>query len=752
MKIRFWLLALICCVLAAGAVLWSGGLRPVTSAPIEAPRPGSLFAYGETLNVAGIHTSGTQEAYPLDVLVGFVLLDFEPGAPNSASVYLQFSDDRRRWSADPTGVIATGVITDTGVDIVKELKYGRYFRLAVELQTSGPITVTALGTRSRATPTPVLTATSMPTLSETEAPPEPATDTPTPTNTPLPTNTPPGNTATFTPTPTQTPLPTSTATFVPTSTNTPTFTNTPTNTPGSTSTNTPAPTATPTNTPGASLIGWTGSSGAVQGLPYPAAQGYARNTRGGGAIGQTTVYLVTNLNDSGAGSLRACVETNGPRICVFRLGGTIELHTALRVGTNTMTQAQLDARAHLTIAGQTTPNNSGGITLKASSQNTDGLIRISTYDVAISHIRLRSGVGGTGVGCPTDPQCVYGDAMTAIKTGNRDKVYNVMLDHLSCSWAVDTCLELGLGAWNTTVQYSLIAEMLDNSTHSYTLDPTSSGYPQGHSRPVLYFEDTGGPLTTGYASFLHNIVATNHHRFPEIHTVTGRPVDVVNNVLYNWGGGPNTTGYRKHVINASVRLGNPSVNFIGNYFKKGPESVFTVSERNRFSANKQAGQPGTVVNVYLSNNIDTLLGAIATVVPEDAGVTVNYGIIPYGPAHYEIDTPADAYTELTAIGGAGNSLYRGCNGGWFARRDSADMRIIADVVAGDDGELIDSPTEVGGWPALAAGTPCNDTDSDGMPNGWETQVGSNPNVNDANLDFGGTGWTRVEAYIWGIGE
>ena len=77
---------------------------------------------------------------------------------------------------------------------------------------------------------------------------------------------------------------------------------------------------------------------------------------GGGAVSiggrGGTVLRVTNLNDSGAGSLRACVTASGPRICVFTVGGTINLSSMLYITTS-----------YLTVAGQTAPGD--GIFIKA---------------------------------------------------------------------------------------------------------------------------------------------------------------------------------------------------------------------------------------------------------------------------------------------------------------------------------------------------------------------------------------------------
>ncbi len=81
---------------------------------------------------------------------------------------------------------------------------------------------------------------------------------------------------------------------------------------------------------------------------FPGAEGFGANSIGGRG---GTVYVVTNLNDDGPGSLRAAVEAKGPRIVVFEISGIIAQKSILRV-----------TNPYITIAGQTAPG--GGICLK----------------------------------------------------------------------------------------------------------------------------------------------------------------------------------------------------------------------------------------------------------------------------------------------------------------------------------------------------------------------------------------------------
>ena len=73
---------------------------------------------------------------------------------------------------------------------------------------------------------------------------------------------------------------------------------------------------------------------------------------------------VTTLDDSGPGSLREAVTAKGPRIVVFRVGGTIRLKSHLIIN-----------EPFITIAGQTAPGD--GILLR------DAGLYVQTHDVVI---------------------------------------------------------------------------------------------------------------------------------------------------------------------------------------------------------------------------------------------------------------------------------------------------------------------------------------------------------------------------------
>ncbi len=75
---------------------------------------------------------------------------------------------------------------------------------------------------------------------------------------------------------------------------------------------------------------------------FPGRRGAARQSAGGRG---GAVMEVTNTNDSGSGSLRACVQASGPRTCMFRVAGVFNITSGDNIATS----------PYLTIACQTAP-------------------------------------------------------------------------------------------------------------------------------------------------------------------------------------------------------------------------------------------------------------------------------------------------------------------------------------------------------------------------------------------------------------
>ena len=419
-------------------------------------------------------------------------------------------------------------------------------------------------------------------------------------------------------------------------------------------------------------------------LAFPGALGYGAKARGG--RGGEVVY-VTNLKDDGPGSLRAALEdTSGPRTVVFRVAGTIKLDSTIKV-----------SQPFVTIAGQSAPG--GGIALRHSGVSGFGspLMTVSTHDVVIRHVRFRRGPSAEGECC--------GDNL--LLAGARD----VMVDHCSLSWSTDE----SFNAWpakRVTVQRSMITESLAKASHE------EEGMIQSHAFAALVGN------ASDEVSFVQNLFAHNTGRNPQLTPTQGGTFQVVNNMVVN-------TCY-------AMTLG-----------AKGPRARFDVVG-NAIVAGKDTCGKGRAsvllsgdVKVYVKDNLTPYRKA-----GEDEWMaTAVFGKEPPASTSLRASTP---HTDL-----AGFSLYQASElakrllpdvGATRPKRDDVDTRVIRIVQEGK-GDIVDDPSEVGGWPMLEQRGAYPDEDFDGMDDAWERAQGLDPNTPDGKDDRDGDGYTNLEEFL-----
>ncbi len=489
---------------------------------------------------------------------------------------------------------------------------------------------------------------------------------------------------------------------------------------------------------------------------FPGAEGHGRYVTGGRG---GKVLHVTNLNDSGDGSLRWALSQSGAKTIVFDVSGYIDL------------KSQLDVTSNTTIAGQTAPE--GGITLRYYT-----LYLGKCDNVIIRFIRSRrSQVKDVNDGA---------DATW----GRRRK--NIIIDHCSFSWSIDEVASF-YDNCNFTMQWCTIAEGLANP---------------GHSKGAHSY---GGIWGGKEASFHHNYLSHIQNRAPRFNgaryewtnwdkdrfenTVDAERVDFRNNVIYNWGNGNGCYG----------GPGGGYINMVNNYYKAGPGTknrtrVTEVSVGTSGNSTNEALR-GLSSRYYINGNYVTAASTPKNYdwkgVIYDGGLVTNNGdrYIP-DPNHkfgekveyvkingvdhlkLKLDAPVDAGVVTTQdaetaydriLDNVGASLYR----------DAVDVRYMEEARTGTvtyngnvayvdkDGnkyatsntkgilDFINDPdgqenSATASFPELKSLSRSSDfdTDGDGMPDGWEIANGLNPNVNDASLyTVDPRGWyTNIEVY------
>ncbi|MDZ4775768.1 MAG: pectate lyase [Alphaproteobacteria bacterium] len=387
------------------------------------------------------------------------------------------------------------------------------------------------------------------------------------------------------------------------------------------------------------------SSAAPATIAFPGAQGWAAQTPGGRG---GRIIRVTTLAGAGPGSLRAAIETAGPRIVVFEVGGVIDL------GRETLKVRE----PFLTIAGQTAP--SPGVTLIRGGMD------IATHDGVIRHLRIRPGEAGAAKSSGWDE-----DGISTVAA------YNVIVDHCSITWATDENLSASgprfTGStpdeWRAgtshriTFSNNLLAEGLAHSTHSKL----------EHSKGSLIHDNVSDILIVG------NLYAHNVERSPMFKG--GVRGVIANNLIYNpgpraihynlmaeeWGDKPFETG--QMVVVGNVLRAGPSTPGDLAFFMLGGYGDVLLHMSDNIAVNR-LGAPLPMLGRYTA--------APARIVEAARP--------PLWPAGFVAIRAQDVQRSVLAKAGARP---------WD--RDSHDVRVIADVAEGR-GRIIDSQQEVRGYP------------------------------------------------------
>ncbi len=452
---------------------------------------------------------------------------------------------------------------------------------------------------------------------------------------------------------------------------------------------------------------------------FPGAEGggkYSNGGRGG------RVFVVTNLNDSGEGSLRWACEQGGARIVVFNVAGIIRISTPIIV-----------RAPYITIEGQSAPGD--GVCLAGES------FWINTHDVIIRYMRFRR--GETWVGRRDD--AIGGNP-----------VGNIMVDHVSASWGLDENMSMyrhmyndstpnvvkkgeeKLGTVNITIQNSIFSESLDTWNHAF-----------------------GSTLGGENCAFIRSLWANNAGRNPSIGW--NGIFNFANNVVFNWvhrstDGGDYTAMY----------------NIINNYYKPGPatpDQKRPVAHRilKPESGRSNLGYP-VYGRAYVHGNIvegnarvtkDNWDGGVQVEELPDAGKYKDKMKWNKPLPMPEITIVPTVQAKTFVLANAGATL---------PVRDAIDKRIVQQVTTGKivvpEGVvppatqfkhrrlpidsykigIITDINQVGGYPEYK-GTPYKDGDNDGIPDAWERSHGLNPNDANDSPAITKSGYSNIEVYL-----
>ncbi len=385
-------------------------------------------------------------------------------------------------------------------------------------------------------------------------------------------------------------------------------------------------------------------------LVFPGAEGYGRYaTAGRGG----KILRVTNLNNDGEGSLRAACLGEGARIVVFEVSGIIALESAIVIKS-----------PNITIAGQTAP--SPGILIKNAP------ITVKASEVLIQHLAFRLG---------EEP----GDAFSLSSTNG--EVSNVVLDHLSISWANDENFGFFQGEFqvkNISISNCIVSEALS-----------------GGKGLLINQSQESFDIPIDNISITNCIFAHNSKRNPKIKN--GVRSLLANNVTYNWE-------------LSAVDLGENSqmpllLSMLNNVYISGSNTSsdrLPLSFRPQLASNSELFLSGNSFNGQIPENQSDLISDIGT---KDVSLVALAS--PIAIDVVELLETAQVLDTVTKYAGSRPGM-----------RDAVDTRVIEEV-RNKTGEIRREFSEIpNGWPDYPVNNqpfelpenPEGDDDEDGYSN------------------------------------
>ena len=394
---------------------------------------------------------------------------------------------------------------------------------------------------------------------------------------------------------------------------------------------------------------------------FPDAQGYGRFASGGRG-GQ--VIKVTNLEDSGTGSLRDAVNKTGARTIIFDVSGHINLESTLVINND-----------NITIAGQSAPGD--GITLNINGQQSP-VLTITASNVIIRYITARH----SNFTLPSD----QGADSIFINRGS-----NIIIDHCSASWATDE---------NIAIAHYGNSFVENVSIQNCIIGPAYNG-------------NNKGTLVAGIVdkvSYYQNYFAENRIRNPRIACDDGDcptkdvVYEVVNNVVF---GAKNSSGLTSNQANSGML----QLNFVNNLSKQANGT--TASRRHLMMSGKYP------VKAYVSGNIDffrtnnSMPNLQSTGSQEGVSNTDKLGSSE-DISNTSFNTPIVNEPELILDATKVWGEIRNHVGASLPSRDSFDAILISDFETG----TITGKNATNNFPNLESTSPLTDSDNDGIPDDW----------------------------------